>query len=59
MKEEGGQKVAFNETFSFFSHDSDLKVIVMDDDVFVDDQLGVGQINIAQYRQQSYPQNGT
>jgi len=51
--------VAFNETFSFNSMDNDLRVRVMDEDTFSDDELGLGQINVAQYRQQSFPQDGT
>ena len=58
MKEEGGNKVAFNETFSFNSQDNDLKVYVMEDDALIDDNLGIGQLNVAQYRQQPYPQDG-
>ena len=40
VKEEGGNKVNFNETFTFKSQDDHLKLIVMDDDFFVDDTLG-------------------
>lgn len=50
--------MAFNETFSFNSQDNDLKVYVMEDDAFIDDNLGTGQVNVAQYRQQPYPQDG-
>ena len=31
----------------------------MDDDTFSDDSLGVGELNVCHYRQQSYPQDGT
>ena len=31
----------------------------MEDDALIDDHLGTGQINVAQYRQQPYPQDGT
>jgi hypothetical protein len=50
--------VAFNEQFTFNSQDNELKVTVYDDDTFVDDKLGEGRINVAQYRQQGYPQDG-
>jgi len=58
VKEEGGNKVAFNETFSFNSMDDELKVCVMEDDTFVDDNLGNGVVHVGQYRQQPYPQDG-
>ena len=50
--------MAFNETFSFNSQEDELKVYVMEDDTFVDDNLGTGVLNVAQYRQQPYPQDG-
>ena len=58
VKEEGGNKVEFNETFTFKSQDDHLKVIVMDDDFLADDKLGEGQIQVGQYRNQPYPQDG-
>ena len=50
--------MAFNETFSFNAQDNDLKVYVMEDDALIDDNLGTGQVNVTQYRQQPYPQDG-
>ena len=50
--------MAFNETFSFNSQDNELKVYVMEDDTFVDDNLGTGVLHVGQYRQQPYPQDG-
>ena len=57
-KEEGGNQVAFNENFVFTDSSDELTVIVMEDDFVSDDKLGEGQINISQYKYQSYPQDG-
>lgn len=58
VKEEGGQKVSFNETFTFKSNDNRLKLTVMDQDTFCDDTLGEGQLDLSQYRGNSSPQQG-
>lgn len=57
-KEEGGNKVAFNEQFTFNSQDNNLKVVVYDDDILADDKLGEAVVNVGQYRNQGYPQDG-
>lgn len=57
-KEEGGQKVSFNETFSFKSHDNRLKITLLDQDTFCDDTLGEGQLDLTQYRGKSSEQQG-
>ena len=59
MKEEGGSQVTFNQMFTFGSNENELTVTVMDDDMFADDTIGEGTINVAQYRSSPYPQNGT
>lgn len=51
--------MTFNESFSFKSHDNKLKLTLMDQDTFSDDKLGEGLLDIAQYRGNPSPQQGT